>query len=125
MKKMSLTHESLAKGVSSEMPLKQDLLLSICVDGLILLLNDDSTIHLVSELEDSWCKQFMENSNIVAFSWLPIKKYGQAIGYVMCQWCSWNKADGVDETEMSEYVENSRNLIEVQLDILKNKKGKK
>ena len=126
MKKLSLTHESLDKGVSSEMSVKQNLLLSMCVEGLMLLLEDDSKIYIVDTLEDSWCKQLLENSNVVAFSFLPLKKYGQAIGYVMVQWCSWNKADNVDEVEMSEHVETARNLIEVQLDILKGKKyGKK
>ena len=126
MKKLSLTHESLDKGVSSEMSLKQNLLLSMCVEGLMLLLEDDSKVYVVDTLEDSWCKQLLENSNVIAFSFLPLKKYGQAIGYVMVQWCSWNKADNVDEVEMSEHVENARNLIEVQLDILKkNKNGKK
>ena len=125
MKKMSLTHESLDKGVSSEMPLKQELLLSMCVDGLMLLQSDDAQVYKVDELEDSWCKQFMENSNVVAFSFLPIKKYGQAVGYVMVQWCSWNHADGADEIEVSEYIENARGLVEIQLDILKkNKHGK-
>lgn len=124
MKKMSLTHESLEKGVSSEIPLKQGLLLSICVDELLLLLENDSKINLVSALEDSWCKQFMENSNIVAFSFLPIKKYGQAIGYIMCQWCSWNKADNINEQEISKHVENTRGLVEIQLDILKKNKKK-
>ena len=126
MKKLSLTHESLDKGVSSEMSVKQNLLLSMCVEGLMLLLEDDSKIYIVDTLEDSWCKQLLENSNVIAFSFLPLKKYGQAIGYVMVQWCSWNKADNIDEVEMSEHVENARNLVEVQLDILKrNKNGKK
>ena len=125
MKKMSLTHESLDKGVSSEMPLKQELLLSMCVDGLMLLQEDNPKVHTVDEMEDSWCKQFMENSNIVAFSFLPIKKYGQAVGYIMTQWCSWNHADNADEIEVAEQVENARGLVEIQLDILKkNKHGK-
>lgn len=124
MKKLSLTHESLDKGVSSEMSVKQNLLLSMCVEGLMLLLEDDSKVYIVDTLDDSWCKQLLENSNVIAFSFLPLKKYGQAIGYVMVQWCSCNKADNVDEVEMSEYVEYARNLIEVQLDILKRNKIK-
>ena len=95
----------------------------MCIDGLNLLLEDDPQLYMVSDMEDSWCKQLLENSNVVAFSFLPLKKYGQAIGYVMVQWCSWNKADNVDEIEMSEHVENARNLIEVQLDILKRNKN--
>ena len=111
----SLTHESLRKGVSSERGLKQDLLLSMCIDGLTLLIEDDPKIHMVSELEDSWCKQFMENSNTIAFSFLPIRQNNQAIGYVMAQWCSLSKADEINEEPTREWVVTSRKIIEVQL----------
>ena len=116
MKKMSLTHESLEKGVSSEMPIKRDLLLSMCIDGLNLLLKDDPQLHMVSELEDSWCKQFMENSNVVAFSFLPLRRQGMVIGYVMTQWCSWTKTDLIHEEEMVAEMTDARNLIEIQLE---------
>tara|TARA_R100000008_G_scaffold46051_2_gene27114 strand:- start:5667 stop:6335 length:669 start_codon:yes stop_codon:yes gene_type:complete len=122
MKKMSLTHESLDKGVSSEMSLKQNLLLSMCVEGLILLLEDDPKIYLVDELEDCWCKQFLESSNVIAFSFLPLKKHGQAVGYVMAQWCSWKHTDDTDEVEVAENIESARNLVEIQLELLKSKK---
>tara|TARA_E500000318_G_C3551388_1_gene209071 strand:- start:351 stop:983 length:633 start_codon:yes stop_codon:yes gene_type:complete len=115
MKKQSLTHESLRKGVSSEREVKQDLMLSMCIDGLTLVLEDDAHIYMVSDLEDSWCKQFMENSNTVAFSFLPIRKNNQAIGYVMAQWCSMSKADDIDEEMSIEWMERSRKIIEVQL----------
>ena len=126
MKKMSLTHESLDKGVSSEMNVKQDILMSMCIDGLNLLLEDNPKLHIVDELEDSWCKQFYQSSNIIAFSFLPIKKHGQAVGYVMVQWCSWSKVDDINEEHILHHTETARNLIEVQLDIIKKKKhGKK
>ena len=115
MKKQSLTHESLRKGVSSEREVKQDLLLSMCIDVLSLVLEDDAHIYTVSDLEDSWCKQFMENSNTVAFSFLPIRQNNQAIGYVMAQWCSLSKADDIDEEMSMEWLERSRKIIEVQL----------
>ena len=116
MKKMSLTHESLEKGVSSEMSIKRDLLLSMCIDGLNLLLQDDPQLYMVSDLEDSWCKQFMENSNVVAFSFLPLRRQGVVIGYVMCQWCSWTKTDLIEEEEMVAEINDARNLIEIQLE---------
>ena len=116
MKKMSLTHESLEKGVSSEMSIKRDLLLSMCIDGLNLLLQDDPQLYMVSDLEDSWCKQFMENSNVVAFSFLPLRRQGMVIGYVMCQWCSWTKTDLIEEEEMVAEITDARNLIEIQLE---------
>jgi hypothetical protein len=125
MKKMSLTHESLDKGVSSELSNKQDILLSLCIGGLNLLLKDNPIMHIVEDMEDSWCKQFYQSSNIIAFAFLPIKKNGQAIGYVMVQWCSWAKADTVEDEIISKELEDARALIEVQLDILKDKHGKK
>tara|TARA_R100000008_G_C3569439_1_gene161134 strand:+ start:518 stop:1150 length:633 start_codon:yes stop_codon:yes gene_type:complete len=115
MKKQSLTHESLRKGVSSEREVKQDLLLSMCIDGLTLVLEDNPEIYMVSDLEDSWCKQFMENSNTIAFSFLPIRQNNQAIGYVMSQWCSLAKADEIDTEIVSEWMETSRKIIEIQL----------
>jgi hypothetical protein len=125
MKKLSLTHESLDKGVSSELPHKQDILMSLCIDGLNMLLKDNPVIHIVEDMEDSWCKQFYQSSNIIAFAFLPIKKNKQAIGYVMVQWCSWSKADVVEDEVVSKELEDARALIEVQLDILKGKHGKK
>ena len=122
MKKMSMTHESLDKGVSSEMGTKQDILMSMCIDGLNLLLKDDPKIHIVDDMEDSWCKQFYQSSNVIALSFLPIKKYGQAIGYVMTQWCSWAKVDDIDEEHSQFHLETAKNLIEIQLDTLKRKK---
>lgn len=116
MKKMSLTHESLEKGVSSEMGIKKDLLLSMCIDGLNLLLEDDPQLYMVSEMEDSWCKQFMENSNVISFSFLPIRRQGLVIGYIMCQWCSWTKTDIIDIEEVVSEITTARNLIEIQLE---------
>ena len=116
MKKMSLTHESLENGVSSEMSCKKDLLLSMCIDGLTLLIQDDPQLYVTSDLEDSWCKQFMENSNIVSFSFLPIRDKGLIVGYVMCQWCSWTKTDSIETEDVVSEITAARNLIEIQLE---------
>jgi len=125
MKKMSLTHESLDKGVSSELGNKQDILMSLCIDGLNLLLKDEPIMYIVEDMKDSWCKQFYQSSNVITFAFLPIKKRGQAIGYVMVQWCSWAKADTIEDEYISSELEDARALLEVQLDILKGKHGKK
>jgi len=125
MKKMSLTHESLDKGVSSELSNKQDILMSLCIDGLNLLLKDEPIMYIVEDMKDSWCKQFYQSSNVITFAFLPIKKRGQAIGYVMVQWCSWAKADTIEDEYISSELEDARALLEVQLDILKGKHGKK
>ena len=116
MKKLSLTHESLRNGVSSEMNIKKDLLLSMCIDGLTLLTKDTSDLYITETLDDSWCKQLLQNSNVISFSFLPLRKQNDIIGYVMCQWCSLSKVDDIDEEDMSLDLERARQLIEVQLD---------
>ena len=116
MKKLSLTHESLEKGVSSEMGIKKDLLLSMCIDGLKLLLEDSPELYKTSDMDDSWCKQFMENSNVVSFSFLPLRRNGLVVGYLMSQWCSWTKTDLINEENMVKEITNARNLIEIQLE---------
>jgi len=115
MKKMSLTHESLASGCSSEMEVKKDLLLSLCVEGLSLLKNDEPKLHIVEQMDDSWCKKFMQTSNTISFCFLPIRTKNTIMGYVMCQWCSWSKTDEIDESPVSEELESARNTIEMEL----------
>ena len=115
MKKMSLTHESLTRGVSSEMPDKQDIPITLCVAGLSMLREDNPKIYVTEQLEDSWCKSYYQHTNTVAFSFLPIKTKNNIIGYVMCQWCSWNKTDSIKEELVSKELEDARALIEVQL----------
>ncbi|MAG28385.1 hypothetical protein CMI47_22900 [Candidatus Pacearchaeota archaeon] len=121
MKKMSLTHESLAAGTSSELEKKKDLPISLCVDALLLLKENTPTIYVVEHLEDSWCKKFMQVNNVISFSLLPLKKKNEITGYVMCQWCSWSKADCVDEKEIAPFIENARNVAEFTLEQQKRK----
>ena len=122
MKKMTLTHESLDSGTSSELYRKKDIPVSMCISGLNLLKDNNSEFHIVDNLENSWCKKFMQASNVIAFSFLPLIKNKEIVGYVMCQWCSWSKADEVNENEISSFLENSRNIIEI---ILEQQSGKK
>ena len=37
------------------------------------------------------------------------------MGYLMCQWCSWNKTDDVDESLLEDLIMESRKLVEVHL----------
>jgi hypothetical protein len=122
MKKMSLTHESLNKGISSEGDKKQNVLLSRFVPLLNKILLDDPILYIVSEDNETYGKQFMESSSVVAYVVLPIVNKNSLIGYVTCQWCSWNKVDEID-VELSQHEAlKTRNLIEVQLSHQKSEK---
>ena len=114
MKKFSVTHESLTSGTSAEIG-KKDLLVSMFLDKLNLLKGDASNVHIVETLSDSYTKQYMQSSNIIAFSMLPLRKNKEIIGYVMSQWCSWNKVDAIDNESVFQEMESSRDRIEVKL----------
>ncbi|MBC8442569.1 MAG: hypothetical protein H8D80_00100 [Proteobacteria bacterium] len=114
MKKFSITHESLTSGTSGESG-KKDLLVSMFLDKLNLLKKDVPEVHIVETLSDSYTKQYMQSSNIIAFSMLPLRKNKEIIGYLMSQWCSWNKVDAIDNEIVSAEMESSRDRIEIQL----------
>lgn len=121
MKKMTLTHESLAAGTSSELDKKKDLPISLCTDALLLLKENSPTMYVVENLEDSWCKKFMQVNNVIAFVILPLNKQNEIVGYLMCQWCSWSKTDSVNEKEIAPLIENARNVSEFILEQQKRK----
>jgi len=122
MTKMTLTHESLAKGTSSELYRKKDIPMSMCVDGLNLLKENNPQLYIIDGLEDSWCKKFMQASNVISFAFLPLIQNKEILGYVMCQWCSWSKTDEVTEEKMATFLENCRNMVEI---VLEEQSGKK
>ena len=115
MKKMSLTHESLTLGVSSAIDYTKDIPLSMCVSGLSLLKEDAAKLHIVEQLEDSWCKHFYQNHQVIAMAFLPIRTNNQILGYISCHWCSWSKTDEVDEITIEQELESSRDIIEMEL----------
>jgi hypothetical protein len=115
MKKSSLTHESVQRSIVTEGNKKQDLILSMFLPVLSAVKEDDAIIRLVSDLDESYAKHFLESSNVVAFSILPIKTSGMVSGYVMIQWCSWEKIDGADAELVSEWMHRSRSLLEVEI----------
>jgi hypothetical protein len=114
MKKFSITHESLTSGTSAEVG-KKDQLVSMFLDKLNLLRGDGADVHLVDGLADSYTKQYMQSSNIIAFSMLPIRRNKEIIGYIMTQWCSWNKVDSIDDDSVIQQMESARDKIEVKL----------
>ena len=122
MKKSSLTHESVQRSIVTEGNKKQDLILSMFLPVLSAVKEDDALIRLVSDLDESYAKHFLESSNVIAFSILPIKTSGMVSGYVMIQWCSWEKIDGADAELVSEWMHRSRSLLEVEIQSQKTNK---
>ncbi len=115
MKKFSCTHESINVGVSPEGDFKKELIITRFMPLLDLVKNNTPRLHIVDTQEDTYTKQYLQNTNVVAFSVLPLRKKNEILGYLMCEWCSWGKTDEIDEAAMAEEMLIARNSIEVQL----------
>lgn len=113
MRMMSLTHESLQTSVSGEGSKKQRLQLSMFMPLMSIVTADKPEIVIIKDKPESFCKQFMEASNVIAFSTLPIRKQGMVTGYVICQWCSEAKASELSAKKIASELTHSRDIIEV------------
>lgn len=105
MRKFSVTHESLEKGIESDANRIKGVLCSMFIPLLHLVLENNAKIHYTVDLKNSYLKQYLESRSVEAFSVLPIKIQNQTTGFVMIQWCSGLKAERIDETfSMNEMI---------------------
>jgi hypothetical protein len=119
MRKFSLTHESVEKGVESDGSRIQGYLCSMFLPLLQLLVEDDGKIRYLSDLKDSYVKQYFESRNVEAFSLLPIKINNNITGFVLIQWCNSKIVDSLDETYISGEIRKISNSITIQLSLQK------
>lgn len=115
MRKFSLTHESVQKGIESDGERVQGYLCSIFLPLLLLINDNEPKIHYTCDLKESYVKQYFESRNVEAFSVLPVKINGQITGFCMVQWCSGNKAEAVDPVYCAHEMRKVTNNITVQL----------
>lgn len=115
MRKFSVTHESLEKGIDSDANRIKGLLCSMFVPLLNFIVADDPKIHYTVDLNNSYLKQYLESRNVEAFSVLPVKLMNQLTGFIMVQWCSSLKAERIDETFSIGQIIKTRNQITAQL----------
>jgi hypothetical protein len=121
MAKMTMTHESLRNGVSMESKNWTDLQMPLMIHLLDKTKTDKSTLHIVSEDEDSYSKSQLDAANVLAYSVAPIYKKGVYSGFLMCQWCAWSKVDNIDAEHISLQLIDARNRLQIQLEREKNK----
>lgn len=119
MRKFSITHESLIRGIGSCVGTMTGSLCSLFVPLLSLVLDNSAIITYTTDLKDSYFKQFFESRNIEAFMVLPISVKNQVTGFVLVQWCSSVKAEEIDKELAVKEIAKIRNLIAVQLGLQK------
>jgi len=115
MRKFSITHESLERGVDSCVSRMNSVLCSLYVPLLNLVLEDKSKMYYTSDLKESYFKQFFESRNVEAFSVLPLKVKNNLTGFLMIQWCNSKKVDDAEPVYVEHQMIKMRNLIQVQL----------
>jgi hypothetical protein len=115
MRKFSLTHESVQKGIESDGERIQGYLCSIFLPLLLLVNDNEPKIHYTCDLKESYVKQYFESKNVEAFLVLPIKINNQTTGFCMVQWCSGNKAEAIDSIYCAHEMRKVTNSITVQL----------
>jgi hypothetical protein len=115
MMKFSLTHESLEKGIESDVNRIKGVLCSMFVPLLNLVLEDNPKIHYTVDLKNTYFKQYLESRSVEAFSVLPIRIQNQTTAFIMVQWCSGLKAERIDETFSMNELTKIRNQITAQL----------
>ncbi len=117
MQRFSTTHESIAMGVSSTINNQQDVLLTRYTEMLKHVAKDDASLVMVGEMPESNFKRYLDYNHVLAFSMIPIKDEMDTltIGYLCSEWCSWSKADEIDEDKIKSDIINARRLISVML----------
>jgi len=115
MRKFSLTHESVEKGIESDGERMQGLLCSMFLPLLLLVIEDEPKIYFTVDLKDSHVKQYLESRNVEAFSVLPLRKQNQMTGFTVIQWCSGNKAENLDAVYCADRIRKITDSINAQL----------
>ena len=119
MRKFSLTHESVEKGVESDGSRIQGYLCSMFLPLLQLLIEDNGKIRYTVDLKDCYAKQYFESRNVEAFSLLPIRFNNIITGFMLIQWCNSKIIDGLDNTYIMGEIRKITNSVSVQLSLQK------
>jgi hypothetical protein len=120
VKKMSTSHESLRYGISSCGEKLQNILISMCVSLLRQIKKDKAKVVYLQrdwreEDASSYCKNFLELHNVLAFCVQPLKHHGLITGFVMFQWCATDKVDNIDEKVVETIIDESVRKISTHL----------
>jgi hypothetical protein len=117
IKRFSLTHESCRTGISETRHDRQDVMLTMFGEMLELITTNNPTPILTSDLPDCHWKRHLESNNVIMFSLISLRNSNgmNIIGCLSLEWCSWLKADAVDEEDIRALMQEKRRYIEAEL----------
>lgn len=123
MKKMSLTHESLSKGVSQEADKMNNILISLFTPLMEKIIQNKAEVHKTQDDDPGITKNLMQSNNTVAYAALPIRYRNNITGYIILNWCSENKTKRINNDDISTILTEARDYTEIYLrDILHSEK---
>ena len=73
MMKMSLTHESVSKGVSAESGRLQSILISLFSPIIVKIIDDLPTFYVINDEKDTFSKNYLLGDSVYSFMALPLK----------------------------------------------------
>ena len=117
MAKLSCTHESLTKGVSSTAHSITNVLISLHTPMIEKILKDSPLLYFVKDEKEGYYKNLLESVNVTCYMIMPVKYRNMISGYVSAQWCSPYKNAKVIHNieEFGKLMLDTRNQIQVHL----------
>lgn len=114
MKKFSVTHESLALAIESTLQKKKEMVASAFTHLIEHVSKDDPTPLIISEMEDSFWKSFLESQRVLMTCNLPIfcQAKGVIVGYLCLEWCSLKHMDDADDEKIELEMREKRSIIQ-------------
>tara|TARA_R100000455_G_C6205934_1_gene75091 strand:+ start:46 stop:687 length:642 start_codon:yes stop_codon:yes gene_type:complete len=114
MKKFSVTHESLALAIESTLQKKKEMVASAFTHLIEHVSKDDPTPLIISEMEDSFWKSFLESQRVLMTCNLPIfcQAKGVIVGYLCLEWCSLKHMDDADDEKIQMEMEEKRSIVQ-------------
>lgn len=117
MKRFSLTHESCIVGVSESMSTRQNLQCTAFVEMLEQLSKNKAVPELTSDLPDGHLKRHLEANHTLIYCMVPLKdaRGVLTVGSLLVEWCSWDRADELNEEIILVETPQFARFIEGQL----------
>ena len=114
MKKFSVTHESLALAIESTLQKKKEMVASAFTHLIEHVSKDDPTPLIISEMEDSFWKSFLESQRVLMTCNLPIfcQAKGVIVGYLCLEWCSLKHMDDANAEKIESEMREKRSIIQ-------------
>ena len=117
MRKLSLTHESVSNGISSEAQSKNGILISHFAPLMEKLEINSPIYYVVEDEKGSYFKNTMVAANVYSYIVLPLFCTNMKSGFIMIQWCVSDKQEYLDKQNHNiiQDIVRARDIIQTKL----------